>query len=237
MITISISSFNQAKYLPTAIESVLAQVKKPDELLIIDDGSTDDSLEIARDYEKDQETYGLKMRVISQVNKGLSSTRNTGLMNVTSDYILFLDADDKLAEHCIERMEETIERTKMDIVAPSMQTFGTSDELIILMKNPTIEDFKIANRIPYCSAIRRSKLLECGGYSPRMIFGYEDLHLWFNLLLRGAKIEVIQEPLFFYRTKESSMWHDAVEHHGELMAQIQKDFPEVTNIINDPLPR
>lgn len=240
MITVSISSYNQGKYLTDAIESLIAQTVRPYEILIIDDGSTDNSLEIARDYEKDKELYGVNIRVISKLNGGLSSARNTGIMNAKGEYFLPLDADDKLDENCIERMEQVIKKTGMDIVAPSMHTFGTSDQVIILMPNPTTEDFKTGNRIPYCSAIKTELLKSVGGYQTKGMIGncgYEDYHLWFNLLSRGAKITVIQEPLFWYRTKEESMWHDAVKNHKELMAQIHKDFPEVTNVINDPLPK
>ena len=227
MITISISSYNQAEYLPDAIESALAQTV-PCEVIVVDDGSTDHSLEIARSY---------PVKVVSQVNKGLSSARNTGLMNAMGNYFLPLDADDILEPNTIERIEQVIKETGADIVSPSMQCFGRSDAKVILMPNPTIEDFKTGNRVAYCSAIKTSKLLEVGGYSPRMHTGYEDYHLWFDLLNRGARIVTIPEPLFWYRTKDQSMWHDAVKHHEELMAQIRKDFPEVTNIINNPLPQ
>ena len=232
MITISVSSYNQQEWLPDAIESALNQTQ-PCNILVIDDGSTDRSLKIAQKYEK--ENYNFK--VISQVNKGLSSARNTGIMNSIDDYILFLDADDILLADCLEKIQEVIDKTNADIISPSFKCFGKGQEIIILMSNPTIEDFKTGNRIGYCSAIKREKLLEVGGYSPRMTTGYEDLHLWYNLLSRGATIVTIPEVLWLYRTKEKSMWHDAVEHHVELMAQIQKDFPQVTNIINDPLPK
>lgn len=229
MITVSISSYNQQEFLREAIESALAQTV-PCEILVIDDGSTDNSLEIARSYEP-------RIKAISQVNKGLSSARNTGLMNAKGDIFLPLDADDILLPNCVERIEQEIEKTNADIIAPSFKCFGKGNDIIILMPNPTIEDFKTGNRIGYCSAIKREKLLEVGGYSPRMTTGYEDLHLWYNLLSRGAIIATIPEVLWLYRTKEKSMWHDAKEHHVELMAQIRKDFPEVTNIINDPLPK
>ena len=229
MISIIIPSFNQAQYLPDAIESAINQTV-PCEVLVIDDGSTDNSLEIARSYEP-------KVKVISQVNKGLSSARNTGLMNSNGEFFLPLDADDILAPDCVEKMLRKFKQTGADIVAPSMRCFGRAEEVIILIPQPKIEDFKTGNRIPYCSAIRKDLLLQCGGYSPKMIFGYEDLAIWFDLLNRGAIIETIPEPLFFYRTKEKSMWHDALLHHEEMMAQIRKDFPDVKNIINNPLPR
>jgi glycosyltransferase involved in cell wall biosynthesis len=216
MISIVIASYNQEEYLKDAIESALNQTVKADEIIIVNDGSTDNSLELARKY---------PVKIIEQVNKGLASARNTGIMNTNSDYILFLDADDILQENCIEVMQQTIQETGADIVAPSFKCFGLHQDTVILMPNPTIEDFKAANRIGYFSAIRRTKLLEIGGYSPRMTWGWEDLHIWFNLLLRGARLVTIPQTLVLYRTKHESMWLDSRKHSNELWSQIKKDFP------------
>lgn len=214
MFSIVIPSYNQQEYLPDAIESATNQTV-PTEIIVVDDGSTDNSLEIARKY---------PVKVISQVNKGLSSARNTGIMNATGEYILFLDADDILLNTCVARIQETINTTHAEVISPSFKTFGTSNEAVILMPEPKIEDFKVANRVAYCSAIKRDVLLAVGGYSPRMVHGYEDYHLWFNLLKRGKRIVTIPEVLWLYRTKEHSMIHDAQAHHDELMTQINKDF-------------
>ena len=219
-ISVIIPSFGQAQYLSEAIESVLDQTFKPHEIIVIDDGSTDGSLAIAKSYEP-------KIKVISQVNKGLASARNTGIMNATGDYILPLDADDMLYPNCIERITKEIEETHADIIPPSFKVFGLGNEIVILEKNPTLEMFKAGNRFGYFSAIKRSVLLEVGGYSPRMTWGYEDYHLWFDLLKRGKTFSVIQEALVLYRVKENSMIHSAKAHHEELMAQIRKDNPEV----------
>lgn len=224
-ISIIIPSYNQSQYLASAISSALEQTVKPHEIIVVDDGSTDNSLAIAQSFE-DARTPN-KVKIISQVNKGLSSARNTGIMNAIGDYILPLDADDMLVETTIEKIMKVIEHTGADIISPSLKCFGLAQDEIILMENPTIEDFKIGNRVGYCSAIKREFLLEVGGYSPRMTFGYEDLHLWFDLLSRGKKLVTIQEVLWLYRTKENSMIHDAMAHHQELMAQIAKDFPNI----------
>lgn len=233
-ISVVIPSYNQSPYLVHAIESVLIQTKKPHEIIVVDDGSTDNSLALAKAYED----VGIK--VISQVNKGLSSARNSGLMNATGDYVLPLDSDDMLTEKAIERIMEVAKETSADIVSPSFQCFGLSNQQIILMDNPTIKDFKVANRVGYCSAIKREALLEVGGYSSRMTYGYEDLHLWFDLLLRGKKLVTIPEILWLYRTKENSMIHEAMAHHQELMGQIAKDFPQVFSKVVEmktPLPQ
>ena len=219
-VTIVIPSFEQREYLSDAIDSALSQTHKC-EVIVVDDGSTDHSLEVAEAYIPD----GVK--VIRQVNKGLASARNTGIMNATGEYILFLDSDDILQDNCVEKLVAIVATTDADIVAPSFKTFGVANELIILQAAPSIEDFKIANRIGYCALVRRSALLEVGGYSPRMTWGFEDLHLWFNLLLRGKRLVTTPDILWLYRTKEHSMIHVANEHRDELIAQINKDFPNL----------
>lgn len=216
MITIGIASYNQQEYLPNAIESCLDQTVNC-KIICCNDGSTDNSLEIAKKY---------PIRVINQVNKGLASARNTILMNCDTDYLIFLDADDMLMDNCVEKLITKIKETDSDIVAPSFKEFGLSNNEVILMPNPKLEDFRSGNRIGYLSAIRKSKLLEVGGYNPRMLWGYEDIALTCLLLSRGSKIVTIPEVLWLYRTKDKSMITEAKEHHAELLAQINKDVPE-----------
>lgn len=213
--TIVIPSYNQAEYLPDAIESALSQTVRC-EVIVVDDGSTDNSADIAKNY---------PVKLVQQVNKGLSSARNTGIMNATGDYILPLDADDILNEDCVEKLMAVAERTEADIVSPSFKTFGMENSLVILMPAPTLEDFRTANRVGYCSLMKRSVLLEVGGYSPRMVWGYEDYALWHDLLRRGKRLVTVPDILWLYRTKPESMITTAKEHHDELMAQINKDCP------------
>ncbi len=218
--SIIIPVYNQAEYLPDAIESALGQTETC-EVIVVNDGSTDNSLEVAKLYEK----HGVK--VISQVNKGLSSARNTGIMNATGDYILPLDSDDLLQDNAVERLVVVAETTKADIVASSFKTFEKENGLCVLMPSPSIEDFKVANRIGYCALMRRDMLLDVGGYSSRMTWGYEDYHLWFNLLSRRKLLVTIPDILWLYRVRENSMIKEADAHREELMAQIMKDFPEL----------
>lgn len=216
-VSIIIPAYKQEEYVADAVESALQQTVAC-EVIVINDGSPDNTRKIIDKY---------PVQIIDQVNKGLASARNTGIMNATGKYILPLDADDILYDTCVEKMLGVFKETDADVVAPSMKCFGNSDETVIIMEEPKVEDFRIANRIPYASMIKRESLLECGGYSPKMVFGYEDYHLWFNLLTRGKKIVGIQEPLLLYRTKFRSMWKDAQKnHHKELMEQIYKDFPQ-----------
>lgn len=216
-ITIGIPCYKQAQYLPDAIESALNQTYKNIEIIVVNDGSPDNTNEIARQYPK--------VKLIEQVNKGLASARNTAIMNMRGQYFLPLDADDILFDTCVAELVRVAKVTEADVVAPSFTTFGLAQETIILMASPTLNDFRTGNRIGYFSMMKRSVLQEVGGYSPRMDKGYEDYALWFDLLTRGKKITTVPQPLVLYRTKENSMIHEAQKHHRQLMAQIYKDYP------------
>lgn len=223
-ISVVIPAYNQAQYLSECIESVLAQTVKPYEIIVVNDGSQDETRYVAQQY---------PVKYVEQLNKGLSSARNTGLMNMTGDWFYPLDSDDMMLENCLEVVSKKIEESDADVIAPSFKCFGVSDQKVILMDNPTLQDFKPfdfktpANRIGYFSAIKKEALLEVGGYSPRMTWGWEDYHLWINLLSRGKKIVTLKEVLVLYRTKKESMITEANKHASELMSQIVKDFPNL----------
>src|SRR3990167_9491366 len=225
-ITIVIPAYNQAEYLDECIGSILAQTHKPHQIIVVNDGSQDDTRYIAKSY---------PVKYIEQVNKGLASARNTGLMNMTWDWFYPLDADDKMLENCLKVVSDTITNNPdADIIAPSFKCFGKYQDEIILMPNPKLKDFKFVNGVPqnrigYFSAIKKEVLLAVGGYSPKMTFGWEDLHLTINLLSRSKKIVTIPEVLILYRTKEHSMIHEANAHATELKNQIFKDFPSLND--------
>lgn len=221
--SVVIPCYNHGQYLASCIESVLSQTYKPHEVIVVNDGSPDETRYVAAEYPS--------VKYVEQTNRGLASARNTGLMNMTGDWFFPLDADDMMTDGCLERIAETIaENQQADIVSPSFKCFGKFSETVILMPEPKLEDFKFVNGVPmnrigYFSAIKKEALLEVGGYSPKMTWGWEDLHTTINLLSHGKKIVTIQEPLILYRTKESSMIHEANAHATELTAQIAKDFP------------
>src|SRR5262245_48814013 len=89
-ISIVVPCYNGALYLRETLESALAQTVPPLEVIVVDDGSTDDSVAIAR-------SFGNAVRVVCQQNKGVSAARNNGIQHATGDYIMFLDGDDLLA--------------------------------------------------------------------------------------------------------------------------------------------
>lgn len=217
--SIIIPTFNQKDFLAEAIESALAQTT-PCEIVVVNDGSTDGSKFVCDEYAD-------RIKVVHQVNKGLPSARNTGIMNATGELILMLDSDDKLLPTAVERIEKVFDDTDADIVSPSFTHFGLNNSDVILQMRPALEDFKSGNKVGYCSAFKKADLIAIGGYSPRMIWGFEDMHLSINLLMQGKKIYTIPEPLWMYRLRPDSMMAVASQHAPELMAQIRHDFPGI----------
>ncbi|MBU6461141.1 MAG: glycosyltransferase [Bradyrhizobium sp.] len=93
-VAVIIPTFNQARFLGDAINSALAQTRLPDEIIVVDDGSTDDPATVVAQFPN--------VRLIRQENRGLSGARNTGLRNAAASYVLFLDADDRLMPRAVE---------------------------------------------------------------------------------------------------------------------------------------
>ena len=216
-LTIVIPCYNQAEFLPEAIESILDQKYVP-EIIVVNDGSTDNTSEIAGDY---------NVTLIEQENKGLATARNVGIKKAKTEYILPLDSDDMLLEGCIEKIEQAIEENHSDVIAPSFKAFGVSQGEVILGGIPNMDMFKTANYLPYFSAFKKSVWKEAGGYNPNMTWGWEDYDFWLNVFKRGHSLCIIREPLVLYRTKERSMIHTANEHADELWAIMRSNHPEL----------
>lgn len=206
-VSVVIPCYNYGIYLADAINSCLSQTLKPSEIIVVNDGSTDNTAEIAK-------SFGDKIKYIYQENKGLSSARNIGIGNAKGKYILTLDADDIIDPFFIEK---TI--GKDDIVSTYLKEFGDSETEWKAPKiNPVYEDFLINNQINCCSLFLRKIWQDVGGYDEEMKTGYEDWQFWRQATKRGYKVLVIPEFLFFYRKHGRSLVDKAKENHKELLA-------------------
>lgn len=111
-ISIIVSVYNIDKYIRDCIESLISQTYHNLEIIIIDDGSNDKSLEISLEYKK----LDNRIIIVNQINQGLSSTRNKGIEIATGDFIYFMDGDDFISPKFIEKMMDTIIFTKAQVV-------------------------------------------------------------------------------------------------------------------------
>jgi glycosyltransferase involved in cell wall biosynthesis len=208
-ITVLIPAYNEASRIGAAIESVLGQTHRPSEILVIDDGSTDQTAAIAAGYPG--------VRVISQENAGISSARNHGFRAATGDWIALLDADDLWLP---DRLEWLIRATQM---YPYVH-FGFSDFTVQedgrqsrpnLLRTPQYREAKGAQnpsgisrmtKSSMCRAIAFGNFIGTSTVFVRRSFIYEN-YLWFDESLPLRKLD--------YQLSEDAEWYLRVFNHTD----------------------
>ena len=201
LVSIIVPCYNQAQYLDEALQSVLAQTYIHWECIIVNDGSQDNTEEVVEKWLK----LDSRFKYVFQENVGLSSARNFGISEATGEYILPLDADDKIA----------VNYTKLGIEAfqkvPSLKVVYCKAEKF---ENETgswnLTPFSLFNlarqNVIFCSAFfRKHEWEKVGGYDVNMIYGWEDWEFWIAILKNGGEVKCLDEVGFFYRIKPNSM--------------------------------
>jgi glycosyltransferase involved in cell wall biosynthesis len=223
LVSVIIPCYNQAQYLPEAVESVLAQEYSHWEIIIVNDGSQDTTNEVARGLARAKPDR--RIRLLEQANGGLAEARNAGIRASAGQYILPLDADDKIAPAMLEKTLRCLEGNPgVGIVYTDAEYFGSVNR----MEATADFDFTLLcfqNHLNYCSLFRREVWQRAGGYNRNLVWGYEDWDFWISCAEQGCKARRIPEPLFQYRVKPQSMYTAALEHDLELRAQIVMNHP------------
>lgn len=199
--SVIIPCYNQGKYINECIESVLNSSHTNLEIIVVNDGSTDNfTNELLSNYNRP------KTKVITIPNQGVAIARNIGIQNSTGEYILPLDADDKIDKTYIEKSIKIFDNTeKVLIVYSQAKLFGRKNKKWSLPKFSM--DIILGQNVIFCSAIyRRSDYDMTNGYNSNMKGGFEDWDFWLSMLEIGGEKMVIQieEPLFYYRIKARS---------------------------------
>ncbi len=214
--------YNQAQYLPEAVRSVAAQTFADWEMVIVDDGSPDDTTEVAGRL---ADELGGRIRLVRQANAGLSGAMNAGVAAARGRYILPLDADDMIEPTMLEKTVAMLERDESIAIAyTDLQQFGQGSDLI------QARDFDPArlpeaNHLSYCSLYRREIWDAVGGYNPNMTWGYEDWDFWVGAAELGYVARRIAEPLFLYRIRSNSMFATTRQHDAELRHRMRLNHP------------
>lgn len=196
LVTVYITNYNYEKFIKQAVESVLNQSFQNFELLIIDDGSTDNSKDIIESYAPDP-----KIRVVYQQNKGLNITNNIALQLASGKYIMRLDADDYLIAEALEKMVKVLQSDDdLGLVFPDYYLVDSENNITAEIKRHDFgKDVKLLDQPAHgaCTMIRTDFLREVGGYDESYSCqdGYE---LWIKFVTK-FKVANINEPLFFYR--------------------------------------
>lgn len=220
-ISVVIPAFNGEKYLAETITSVLSQTVRPTEIIIVDDGSKDNTSTVASKF---------PVTVITQPNGGPAKARNTGINASSGDWIAFLDADDTWNSTKIEQTIRAIEQ-KPDsaIIATNMYTGNPEDgwlPLNLAQKcDPTKPFFPQLYRRSFLATstlvVKKSAILEAGGFDSTY-FGPEDYDLWLKITYAGGKIHFINEYLTNYRVHSASITSDPSRMYKDTQLILQK---------------
>lgn len=205
--SVVIPAYNYASYLKGAIDSVLSQTFTELEVIVVDDGSTDNTREIVAEY------TDRRVRYVHQTNAGLSAARNTGIRNARAPYVGFLDADDQWLPELLQRCLE-----KFSLLPPEFAWIATGVRRVDHEGNPipsrpgslsgegelTCRDFILKNRPLSSSVVIKREVFDRCGFFDTQLRSSEDRDMWIRI---GAhyRLYFLASPLALLRRHPANM--------------------------------
>jgi glycosyltransferase involved in cell wall biosynthesis len=198
LVSIVVLCHDYGQFLSEAIESALAQDYPCLEVLVIDDGSTDDSLEVAS-------RYGERVRVLTQENQGLARTCNRGAREATGEWFMFLSADDRIEPTYVSELREAVERKREASFAYcSARLFGAESGVAPARPFSAVSLIRGRNYINGSALTRRADYLEAGGYPEDLGEGaFDDWDFWLTMVEHGHRGTYVPKPLLHWRRHPS----------------------------------
>jgi len=207
-VSVIITAHNYGKYLPKAVGSVLNQTYDDYEIVIVNDGSTDDTVEILDNY-KDIE----KIKIVNLNGVGLAKAANSGIRSSNGKYIIRLDADDYFDENILLILSSVLDRNKeYGMVYPDYYRVNKYNEIIDQIRQQKVNDeVKLLDRNPLAAgAMFRRKCYDViGGYNEELSY-QEDYDFWLRFI-NNYHVYNVQLPLMYYRKHHSSMSNNTIE--------------------------
>lgn len=223
LVSIVIPFYNSARFLRETIDSVLEQSYTNWECLLVDDGSTDESEAIIREYQQHDPRFCYIKRTLEP--KGVSSARNTGIEQSKGEYLLFLDADDLLSRDCLQRRVHYIEQhPSLHFAVFQVETFGLYRQKMTFPYKNYLDAFTGFD-FPWTvsSPLWKTDFLKSmGGFNTDLI-RFEDPEFHIRVLLKSPKFTVLteSEPDLFYRQWKKSNSEKSDAYKQDLKAYTQ----------------
>lgn len=197
LVSIIIPCYNGATTIVGAVRSALDQTYKNIEIIVVDDGSTDSSGVIVREIMVSEPRISL----YTQQNKGASAARNFGLHYAQGEYVLFLDADDKLKETYISLALSFYQDNPDTTIVYSNMEFFERETGLCYLEPFLIKSFLRYNCIPAFAMVKTEQIKAIGGFDESVVM-FEDWECWMHLLkIYGGNVHRIEEPQYFYRRR------------------------------------
>lgn len=198
-VSVVITCYNLGRYLDEAITSVLDQSYADYEIVVVDDGSTDTGTRaMFDDFQRPS------VRLIRTSNEGVAAARNRGISEGTGEFILALDADDRIGPTYLEKAVAVLERqANVGIVYCEAELFGERQGKWDLPEY-SLPHMLLDNQIFSAALFRREDWLTVSGYDDTMRVGWEDWDFWLRILALERRVVSLPEVLFFYRIRHGS---------------------------------
>lgn len=249
LISIVIPIYNAEKYLEECLNSIKNQTYKNFEVIMVNDGSKDDSETICMNFLRSDSRF----RYLKKENGGVSSARNVGLDNVEGDYITFIDADDWVDENYLDLLITTVKKNHSDIVVSSYKQFNNIDifylrayslqeKYLLNFERMNRDDFLtifpklMSTNVCFNNAVAklfRKELVNDLRFDTSIKYG-EDLDFYFRLYLNVDSISYVDEPTYVYRMHGDSTTSNFNQEHAEQELTIFKQMYEKIQEIGLP---
>ncbi|MCF8107519.1 MAG: glycosyltransferase family 2 protein [Desulfohalobiaceae bacterium] len=205
-VSIVMPAYNAQDYIEYSIESVLNQTYKNYELIVVNDGSTDNTKKIIEKFKND-------IKIVSQANLGLRAARNEGIKKSTGIYVSFIDADDVWYPHKMEKQIELID-DNTSVLHASGNLINEFNDIIKKNIKGFRGDFSFSqllegNKVLISSVlVKRQHLFNVGLFDQTNRLPLEDYQLWLSLFASGYTFKYMDQILFEYRVHSKNMSQD-----------------------------
>ena len=227
-VSVIIPAYNQGHYLGEAVQSVLNQSYQDFELIIIDDGSTDNTRQVAKSFSD------ARIRYIYQENSGLSAARNTGIRHATGSLITFLDSDDLfLAEKLTllvaaleNKPDDVAEATSIGFVAAQAILIDANSHRLDKILGPPDDNLQLlfGNPLHVGSVLVRRCWLDKVGPFDESLRACEDWDMWLRLAKAGCRMGWVARPVSLYRIHGQQMTRQAKRMRKAMLTVLDKTF-------------
>lgn len=229
LVSIIIPTYNSHKYIKDTLTSLINQTHSYIEILCIDDGSTDNTIQIIKDLEKNNDIH---IKIIDQNNQGPSHARNRGIQLAKAEYILALDSDDQIAPDYIEKALTTFQiEPNLSVVFTEAVFYGMENK-IWATEDVRLPELFSRNFLNVTALFKKSAWRDAGGYDEKLP-GYEDWDLWITLASKGHRFKLIPEPLFFYRFRSDSRAANSEHKDAQKRMAIMRKHKDIYRLPNN----
>jgi glycosyltransferase involved in cell wall biosynthesis len=223
LVSVVIPCYNYGRFIHETLDSIFAQTFQRLEVIVMDDGSTDELTKRVLENINTERT-----RVIRQVNQGLAETRNNGARLASGKYVCFLDADDAIEPTYLEKTLSTLESDEsLGACYSWVQCFGDDDSI---WRTADLDPFFLKDYTTASShsVIRKKawedvRLLNGAGFLKKYDGYFEDWVFWIDLLHCGYRGKVIKEPLIRYRVHKTSLSATHKPGFDEMLRTLHED--------------